>query len=224
MRQVTPEDAPELARLLQACGLDDNPNEARIARVILNTTRITLGEQGRDGGLIGFVDAFMTASPDGVARWEVDLLGVHPNHRGKGIAQRLIGAVVAAGAQAGAQLFRAIVKTDNVASLTAFQHCGFANDETIHDLYVSDQPIAQADDLPPDAYLISVCTLTYSGIWIEGDHSLSALRYAQAVRTRYGWDVAGALAPAESAMPDGFALAGQYLHLRRKILTKQSVG
>ena len=220
MRQILVDDASALARLIQACGLDNNPNEARIARVILETSRATLVEQDEHGALIGFVDGFMTVSPEGLPRWEVDLLGVHPDYRGKGIAQELIRAVVEAGSEAGAQLMRAIVKVENMASLTAFQRCGFGIDETIRDLYVSDMQLEEPIPVPDGAYFISVSTLTYNGIWIEGDRSLEAMRCGQALRTKFGWDVAGALAPADTAAPYGFDLAGQYLHLKRKILTR----
>lgn len=220
MRQIVPEDAPELARLLQACELDDNPNAARIASVILGTTRTTLVETADDGALVGFVDSFMTISPEGLPRWEVDLLGVHPNYRGRGIAQRLINASVEAGQERGAGFFRAIVKVDNHPSLAAFKRCGFAADEMIRDLYVSDQIVDQPEALSASAHLISVCTLTYSGIWVEGENSLVAFRCAQFLRAKYGWDIAGALAPANTAIPSDYAFAGHYLHLRRKILLR----
>ncbi len=220
MRQVVMSDAPELARLLQACELDDNPNAARIARVILETTRATLVETDEGGALIGFVDAFMTVTAEGAPRWEVDLLGVHPQHRGRGTAQRLIRAAVQAGEAAGAPLMRAIVKEDNAPSLAAFRRCGFAPAEQVRDLYVSGQAVDDIVPVPAGAYFISVCTLTYNGIWLEGDQSLAALRCAQAIRTKYGWDIAGALAPVNSETLADFALVGQYLHLRRKILTR----
>ncbi|MFN8560636.1 MAG: hypothetical protein U0703_03155 [Anaerolineae bacterium] len=70
---------------------------------------------------------------------------------------------------------------------------------------------------PPGAHLISVTTYTYSGIWVEGRLSLEALRCARSIRTRYGWDVAGAVIPEGTfdQTPEGYAVVGRYrwLHL-----------
>jgi ribosomal protein S18 acetylase RimI-like enzyme len=210
MRQVTPEDAPELARLIQSVGLDDNPNGDWIARVILSTTRVTLVEEA-DGAMVGFIDAFMTVSAEGVPRWEVDLVGVHPNYRGRGIAQRLINASVDAGREQGAQLIQALIHVDNKASAGAFRRCSFVEAQSTRELYVSDTPI---DDIPPalacPAHLIPVSTLTYSGVWIEADHSSESLRAARAVRAKYDWFIAGALLPTGSPPPEAFARVGEY--------------
>lgn len=207
---VTPEDAPELARLIQACELDDNPNADRIASVIRSTTRSTLVEVNEAGVLIGFVDAFMTVSADGVPRWEVDLLGVHPAYRGRGIAQRLINASVEIGRAQGAQHFRALIHMDNAASANAFQRVGFQSAPSTHELYISDQP-ADVPLTPSDkAHLIPVCTLTYSGIWIENDQSPQSLLAARAIRARYDWFIAGALLPSGIPTPEAFAHVGTY--------------
>ena len=99
MRQITQTEAPALAQLIRATGLDHNPDPERIARVSLESNHVTLIETASDESLIGFVDAFSTISQEGILRWEVDLLGVHPDYRGKKIAQGLIRAVVTAGQQ-----------------------------------------------------------------------------------------------------------------------------
>ncbi len=183
---------------------------------VSKSNHVTLLETSGDGALIGFVDGFSTASSEGVCRWEVDLLGVHPDHRGRGVAQRLIRASVAAGRELGAATARALVKLDNAASRAAFLRCGFAPDETVCDLYVSDQAAAGRVSAPEDAYLIPVSTLTYGGVWVEGVQSAEALRAAQRARTRYGWDFAGAVIPVRTlAMAEtGYALVGEYRWLR----------
>jgi len=71
----------------------------------------------------GFAIAFPTHSLAGV-RWEVDLLAVRPGWRGRGLATRLIRAACAHGARI-APVARAVVATDNRASLRAFQRAGF---------------------------------------------------------------------------------------------------
>ena len=217
MRQVTQSDAPELAQLIRATGLDHNPDPERIARVSLENNHVTLVETTVDGTLIGFVDAFSTISAFGTLRWEVDLLGVHPTHRGQGIAQSLVREVVKSGQAIGMTHARALVYVDNGASTKTFQRCGFTPDEAIQHLCVSERSVNEATLAPASAHLLPVSTLTYTGLWIEGEPSLEALRCAQAVRTRYRWDVAGVVLRAANdtaAQAAGYDLVGEYRWLR----------
>lgn len=211
MRQITQSDAPKLAQLIRATGLDDNPDPERIARVSLESNHVTLIETAADGELIGFVDAFSTVAQDGTSRWEVDLLGVHPNYWGKGIARSLVREVAKVGRETGMTQARALVKISNDASAMAFQRCGFTPFGSLCDLVVSDAPVSDQLSAPADAHLISVATLTYSGLWVEGNQSSEALRCAQSVRVRYGWDVAGAVIPEDDYIEGaGYQSAGKY--------------
>lgn len=211
MRLAVQTDAPALAQLIRETGLDDTPNSEWIATVIGSTSRTTLLETAGDGTPIGFVDAFMTVSADGVPRWEVDLIGVHPDYRGRGIAQRLITASVEAGREQGAQVVRALIHLDNGASAGAFRRVGFISAPSTRELYVSDTPPDETlAALACAAHLIPVCTLTYSGVWIENDHSPQSLRAARAIRSKYGWFIAGALLPSGAPKPEAFARVGEY--------------
>jgi ribosomal protein S18 acetylase RimI-like enzyme len=211
MRQAVQADTPTLAQLIRETGLDDTPDIEWIARVIGSTTRATLLETADDGAPIGFVDAFMTVSAEGVPRWEVDLIGVHPGYRGRGVAQRLIAASVEAGRGQGAQGLRALIHVDNGASAGAFRRVGFVPVISAHELYVSDTPLdTTPTTLACPAHLIPVCTLTYSGVWIENDHSPQSLRSALAIRAKYGWFIAGVLLPTGSPKPEAFARVGEY--------------
>lgn len=215
MRNLQQADAPELARLIQTIWPHNNPNIERIARVSLENNHCTLVE--RDGErLVGFVDAFTTGAQNGALRWEIDLLGVHPDHRGRGIAQVLVGAAIDAGRRFGAGTLRALVKVDNSASLNTFRRCGFASDEATYDLCISDQVVTESVAPAAGTHFVSVSTLTYGGIWIEGAQTPESLRGAQAIRTRYGWDVAGAVIPTgtHAAESLGYEIAGQYRWLR----------
>lgn len=209
MRQVMPAESAELARLIQMVELDDNPNADRIASVIRFTTRSTLVETADDGTLIGFVDAFMTVSADGLPRWEVDLIGTHPDYRGRGIAQRLINASIQIGREQGAQSIRALIHIDNAASAGAFQRVGFHPAAGTHELFISDSP-AEPSKPSTKAHLIPVCTLTYSGIWVEHDHSQQSLLAGRAIRAKYDWFIVGALLPAGTPPPEAFAHVGMY--------------
>ncbi len=211
MRKFEQEDAPGLARLIQMVWPHNNPNSGRIARVSLESNHVTLLET--DGSrLVGFVDCFATAAQDGAVRWEVDLLGVHPDCRGRGIATHLVSAAVEAGRDFGAMRMRALVKVDNTASLRTFQRCGFKLDATIYDLCISEQSVREHVAAPLAAHFVSVSTLTYVGVWIENEQSAQSWRCGQAVRTRYGWDVAGAVirAGTHAAEAQGYEIAGQY--------------
>ncbi len=216
MRRITQSDAPELAQLIYATGLDHNPDPERIARVSLENNHVTLVETAADGALVGFVDAFSTIGQDGTLRWEVDLLGVHQAHRGRGMAQALLGEVVRIGNAIDMTYARALVHIDNGASTNTFLRCGFALDEAIQHLCVSECSVNEAMLAPANAHLLSVSTLTYSGVWIEGELSPEALRCAQAVRTRYHWDVAGVVIHAanDTAQDAGYDLVGQYRWLK----------
>ncbi len=216
MRRATAGDAPEIASLIQAVWADHNPDPAWIARVSLESNHATLVETNGDD-LIGFVDAFSTVAADGVLRWEVDLLGVHPEWRGRGIARRLVARVVEIGQEQGAQFARALVRVDNVASLRVFERCGFVAEPTVCRLYVADAAPTAAIVAPPDAYLIAVSTLTYSGVWVEGAQTDAALRSAQAVRARFGWDTAGAVIPADQPAAAGCECVGDYRWLLRNL-------
>jgi ribosomal protein S18 acetylase RimI-like enzyme len=73
--------------------------------------------------IIGFVVAFATEGLSGPC-WEVDLLAVHPRWQGQGLATDLIRAA-AGGSPASASRARAVVATDNDASMHAFSRAGF---------------------------------------------------------------------------------------------------
>jgi ribosomal protein S18 acetylase RimI-like enzyme len=79
-----------------------------------------------DGGVVGFVVAFPTHSLQG-RRWEIDLLAVLPEWRGRGLATRLIRAASGYG-MAVARQARAAVATDNNPSGRAFRRAGFLSE------------------------------------------------------------------------------------------------
>lgn len=75
---------------------------------------------------IGFVVAFATNSLAGPC-WEIDLLAVHPDWAGRGVATSLIRAAAAHGARS-APRARAAVAIDNAGSARAFTRAGFRRD------------------------------------------------------------------------------------------------
>ena len=73
--------------------------------------------------VVGFVVAFLTHGARG-PWWEIDLLAVHPDWIGRGLATRLIGTAAAHGASAAGRA-RAVVSTENARSGRAFARAGF---------------------------------------------------------------------------------------------------
>jgi ribosomal protein S18 acetylase RimI-like enzyme len=94
-----------------------------------------------DGAVVGFVAAFATCGLLG-RRWEIDLLAVHPDWSGQGIATRLIRAAAVGGAPLAKQA-RAVVASDNIASARAFARAGFQSAPETRQLLIyrtGDQP------------------------------------------------------------------------------------
>lgn len=76
-----------------------------------------------EGQVVGFVIAFATTGLRDPC-WEIDLLAVHPDWTGRGLATRLIRAASAYGMRQAHQA-RAAVATDNSASARAFLRAGY---------------------------------------------------------------------------------------------------
>lgn len=128
---------------------------------------LAMSDAGAGGIVVGFVIAFATSGA-GALRWEIDLLAVHPDWRGRGLGGRLIetalagGSALAAGAgssppkadrrpvptvgQQGAPSLgaRAVVADDNPASIRAFVRSGFRLDPQTCELLIyrpQEQPV-----------------------------------------------------------------------------------
>jgi ribosomal protein S18 acetylase RimI-like enzyme len=102
---------------------DESPYSATQVQTMLSggSQRAWLALAGSK--VIGFAIAFATAGLSGPC-WELDLLAVHPQWRGRRLATRLIRAA-AAGSPEGIGRMRAVVATDNGASARAFAQAGF---------------------------------------------------------------------------------------------------
>jgi ribosomal protein S18 acetylase RimI-like enzyme len=89
------------------------------------------------GDVVGFCSCFETLAVSGDSsrvRLEVDLLGIVPEHRGHGLASRLIACCLEEGRRRGIRLFRALVATDNLASQGAFRRAGMGTLATDHEM------------------------------------------------------------------------------------------
>ncbi len=215
--EIRPAKAGDAARIsaIKAAVWDDPGDAERIARVITEPDHATLVAV-YDGVVAGFVDSFLTLSRQGVCRWEIDLLAVHPDCQRWGLARQLIAASTASGREMGASLARAAVRIDNIASQKTFARCGYRLDDTVCELHVSPESADTQANPPDGAHLIPVNTFNYCGIWLEGEISPEAIAAAQGMKTRRDMDVVGAVVPVEQrdavgiVRDAGFNLIGQY--------------
>jgi len=88
-----------------------------------------------EGRAVGFCSTF-EAPTDVGARLELDMLGVLPAHRGRGIATSLLRAAMAEARERGVLRFRGVVAVDNAASQRAFERAGLRHDPVARDLTV----------------------------------------------------------------------------------------
>jgi len=232
-------DASGIARVKAAAWPEESlPDADYIACVMDGQEHVSQVAIDADGQVIGFVDGFVTLSQAGVSRWEVDLLAVHPDCRGRGIGRALVEANTAAGQAMGAAFARALIRVDNIGSQRVFARCGYRVDEAVCALYTSTQPSAishqQENQIPPlcaeeepqgglyrpggedSLHLVPVTTFAYRGLWLEGSLGPDSFRAAQTICDHNGWDVAGAVIPAgqpetvRAAEAAGYAPVGLY--------------
>lgn len=82
-----------------------------------------------DGRVLGVISLHHTSKSRG--SWQVDKLVVHPEHRGRGIAQELLRYVFAQFGSQGVMHFLAEVPALNDAALTLFANCGFCRSSRV---------------------------------------------------------------------------------------------
>lgn len=125
--------------------------------------------------IIGFLSAFMVLQPE--PRWEIDLIIVHPKSQGKGVGATLIREALTYGTCQGVYFAKASIRGNNHKSQRAFSKAGFNKDEQVLCLLTWD-PLACESIIKAmvDVRFITINTLTYRGLWIEGffDFQLSA--------------------------------------------------
>lgn len=172
-RLAEQEDAPEISRVIEQCFQED-ANEWQLQAGLEHGVDRAVTLAVSDGEIAGFVAGFTTLSPEGVQRWEVDLLAVCPDHQGQGVGRRLINASVELGRRSGAVLARALIQENNAASQRAFVSQGFIASEPM--VMYRWQPTSDETTIArfniitePHPSIIPVNTLTYRGLWLEGD-------------------------------------------------------
>lgn len=163
IRPAQPSDASDLKQLIELI-FGDTPSIA-----VVNAALTDLEHYAHvaisDGHLVGFVSGFITRAADGQRRWELDLIGVHPDYRGRGIASALVQATTAEALRLGVGYVRALVATHNSAMGAVLKRHQYQTDALARVLCVlGDMGVHTTEDLS----LVVVKTLTYCGVWLEG--------------------------------------------------------
>lgn len=165
LRDAKVQDAAGIATLLACVWPDDTADPVRIARVIQWSSHLAkvavVGKQ-----IAGLVRGFVTQN--GAAfELEVELLAVHPDVQGRGLAKRLVFALIkAAGEAHQIDSAWALVRIGNVPAERVFTACGFEPNAPAM-LYVSTAPLRETPPMLEAVGGIVADTYTYRGIWIH---------------------------------------------------------
>jgi ribosomal-protein-alanine N-acetyltransferase len=215
IRPARPHDAPAFTQVQREVWPQDRWDEAQIAAVIADGHHLTLIAEV-EGQAAGFIDGFLTIAPDSLIRLEVDLLAVRPAYQGRGIGRRLVTEITRAGAAYGAQIARAVVRVGNLPAEMTFARCGYRRPMPDYTLFTA-QPLPSTRPLAlGNTYACPVVTLSYSGLWLEGQVDQAAFETARILCSQYGWDAAGMLIPSDDAITcaaatrAGYELAGEF--------------
>lgn len=210
-----PEMALELSVLKTSIWPDENTTADYLATIIQqddHSTHVALC----DDKLVGFVDGFLTLRIDGKRRWELDLIGVHPDYQRRGIARQLLMANTQAGRSMGAEVARGLVALANVSSQRTFAACGYTLNPQVCHLYICAADLSLPSEHAEGHHLIPVHTFNYRGIWVEGRLSPDNFALALKARQKQQLDLVGAVIPlAEAAAikfveQASFDLIGEY--------------
>ncbi|HHX65294.1 MAG TPA: GNAT family N-acetyltransferase, partial [Chloroflexi bacterium] len=120
-----------------------------------------LAVSGDESAAVGFVSCIETPTGNGVTRLEIDMLGVVPEHRRRGLALALVTRAMDDAVQRGVRRFRGIVAVDNDASRRVFRRAGFAESPDLYQLVTYD--VLGLSPVPFLPWRWSLYTLTEGG-------------------------------------------------------------
>lgn len=215
IRPARVDDIPGLSQAKQLTWPEEAVRLSQVEKVLHDPAHdIFVAEM--QGQVAGFIDGFVTRSAQGVLRWEVDLLAVHPAWRGRQLGQQLILACLKAGKKRGTAFARALIQVENQASQISFERCGFQCQPEILDLYIAPASEVHSPSNESDEYTFAVHTINYSGIWLEEDVSKCSLIAARALCWQEKCELVGTLV-IQADLPDnekmnqsGFTKVGNY--------------
>ncbi len=217
-------DVAEIGRIIGSVWPDSSINSERIVGVLNDADHSTMVFV-TEGIIAGFVDGFLTTSIEGVKRWELDLLAVHPDFQRRGIASALVTANAEVGKSMGAEIARGLVAVDNVGSQRAFTKCGYKTDGVTCELRVAVDArlfpaIIVGNDRSP---IIAVRTINYIGLWVEGEQNKIGLAKGLIELSSGKYDLVGAVLPTQKVQnildseSMGFEKVGRYQWWQRPL-------
>ena len=124
---LTLDDAAALLAV-ERVSLQDSQYTAAEALAVLHQPDHWAYVAGPKDACVGFLFCFLSPGPDG-PQLELDMLGVAPEHRRRGLASRLVDYACQQAAQRGVTRARAIVERGNSASRCAFERAGLHVDQ-----------------------------------------------------------------------------------------------
>lgn len=197
IRWAVADDAPDIAMISRA-SLDTKMDEARLRHLLILKRGFTF-VAALSNRVVGFADYFLTVSPDDDIRLELDLLAVHPEARGRGIGRELIHAGIKQAKRLDVSILRALVAAGNTAMQSLCAALGFQPSQDNSALFVTSPHPTSPHQNNAKSILIPVETLTYDGIWIEGDISQAAIDNALFIAHARKLTTVGAVVPSQDA-------------------------
>lgn len=172
------------------------------------------------GAVVGYAATFMTRSAAGWSRFELDLLAVDTAARGRGVGQALVARCIQAASESGADVIRTLVRADNLAMSRICARADLLRSARPYALYIAYAPRSprrvMARQSACAAHLVSVDTLTYRGIWLEGELCQAAINHAYQRAQAENRSRVGALIPvadeglAALLTANSFAAVGEF--------------
>lgn len=192
IRRATIRDIDDIGEIIKLA-FDDIVDVERIKRLLTLSHNYVYVAMQSDV-VVGFVENFLTVSQGNQIRLELDLLAVHPNARGQGIGKKLIETSINLAQELSVYCLRALIATENGVMQKACKRLNLTPSPNEFSLFVkSSQQALHPITETPNAHLIHVETLTYSGIWLEGDISSSTLDNAHSIAIKNQYDLLGAV-------------------------------
>lgn len=212
IRSAQVDDANAIQDIIQL-SFDNQVDIEQIQRLLVlnnNFTYVAI----KSGDVLGFIDNFVTVSQDNRLRLELDLLAVHPEARGQGIAKRLIEKSINQARNLSVHEIRALVASQNGVMQRVCNRLGLVQLSNDLALYVvSPRRILDTVEHVEHSHLIQVNTLTYSGIWLENVITSSVIQNADIVGHSLRVDTIGAVVSKTDSMTIALLKEKNFIHV-----------
>jgi N-acetylglutamate synthase-like GNAT family acetyltransferase len=212
IRRATIHDIDAMAEIIMLA-FDDVIDTERVRR-LLTLSHNYVYVAVKSDVVVGFVENFVTISQDDQVRLELDLLAVHPDARGQGIGKKLIEASINLARRLDVYCLRALIASENGVMQKACQRMNLVPSQDIFGLYVkSAEQLVNSITEIPTSHLIRVETLTYKGIWLEGDISATVIDNAHRSAIENRCDILGAVMNSRDSHTIDLLAERQFTHI-----------